>query len=331
MAGPSLSETKTILGLGGGRHCSANLAAVVFLLAGSSMCFAMPAQESKAEPAKPAYVGSEACQACHEDIFKAIEKSPHHAVESDKKRAWEGKTCEACHGPGSKHAETASAEEIRNPARLAPAEADRTCLQCHLNQPTHAGRIQSSHANNQVSCVGCHSIHQKGPTGLVARKAAEVNEQCARCHTSAWSQFNRPYRHRLPEAAMSCIDCHNPHGSFQPGMMQVFTANEPGCFKCHGDKRGPFTFEHAPLRLEGCGSCHEPHGSANPRMLTRQEVRFVCLECHAGLPTPVSGDPQAVLGGVPPAFHDLRLPRFRNCTICHQKVHGSHVDRNLLR
>src|SRR2546430_10607074 len=37
-------------------------------------------------------------------------------------------------------------------------------------------------------------------------------------------------------------------------------------------------------RFEGCGSCHEPHGSANPRMLTKQEVRFVCLECHANLP-----------------------------------------------
>ena len=35
------------------------------------------------------------------------------------------------------------------------------------------------------------------------------------------------------------------------------------------------------------------------------------------------------LGVVPPAFHDLRSPRFQNCTVCHQKVHGSHVDRNL--
>jgi hypothetical protein len=33
------------------------------------------------------------------------------------------------------------------------------------------------------------------------------------------------------------------------------------CVKCHGDKRGPFTFEHAPVRLEGCGACHQPHGS----------------------------------------------------------------------
>ena len=68
-------------------------------------------------------------------------------------------------------------------------------------------------------------------------------------------------------------------------MLQSFAANEPGCFNCHGDKRGPFTFEHAPVRFEGCQACHEPHGSANPRMLTRANVRFVCLECHANLPS----------------------------------------------
>jgi hypothetical protein len=27
----------------------------------------------------------------------------------------------------------------------------------------------------------------------------------------------------------------------------------------------------------------------------------------------------------------LNEPRFQNCTICHQKVHGSYADRNLLR
>lgn len=295
-------------------------------------------QDAQAPAAAPApnvpatYVGSEVCQTCHEDIFNAILKSPHQAVNSDKKHGWDGKTCESCHGPGSKHAESASAAEIKNPAKLAPAAADRTCLQCHLNQPTHSGRIQSSHAKNQVSCTACHQIHAKGPLGLVVRKPAAINELCASCHVSAWAQFQRPYKHRVPEGAMSCVDCHNPHGSFRPSMTQTFAANEPGCFRCHTDKRGPFTFEHAAVRFESCNRCHEPHGSSNPRMLVRQEVRFVCLECHSNLPSQgTSTGAQAVLGVVPPAFHDLRSPRYRNCTTCHQKIHGSHVDRNLLR
>jgi len=112
-------------------------------------------------------------------------------------------------------------------------------------------------------------------------------------------------------------------------MTQSFGANEPGCLNCHADKRGPFSFEHAPVRFEGCASCHEPHGSANPRLLTRQEVRLTCLECHANLPAALRAG--TVLGVVPPAFHDLLSPRYRNCTVCHQKIHGSYVDRNLLR
>ncbi len=296
-----------------------------------------PEAPAAAEPAKDApatytYVGSEVCQACHEDTFNAFQKSPHQAVNLDKKHGWDGKSCESCHGPGSKHAESASAEDVRNPRKLAPAATDRLCLQCHLNQPSHSGRIQNSHAKNQVSCAACHSIHAHGPLGLVARKPAAINEQCASCHITQWAQFQKPFKHRLPEAAMSCVDCHNPHGSFRPAMTQTFAANEPGCFRCHGDKRGPFTFEHAPVRFESCSRCHEPHGSANPRMLVRQEVRFVCLECHANLPGGGSATgSRAALGVAPPAFHDLRSPRYRNCTTCHQKIHGSHVDRNLLR
>src|SRR5882672_4562780 len=104
----------------------------------------LAAQTPVAE-AKPAaagtYAGSEACQMCHEDIYKAFRKNPHYAVEADKKRGWETRACESCHGPGSKHTESTSAADIRNPAKLAPAETDRTCLTCHLNQPAHIGRI----------------------------------------------------------------------------------------------------------------------------------------------------------------------------------------------
>ncbi|MDQ2946065.1 MAG: DmsE family decaheme c-type cytochrome [Acidobacteriota bacterium] len=289
----------------------------------------MLAVASGQEPASSPYVGSETCQTCHEDIYNAFGKSPHHIVDTDSGRGWKGRACESCHGPAAKHAESASAEDIRNPGKLAAPATDKICLTCHLNEPTHVGRLQSSHAKNQVSCTTCHSVHAHGPMGLVNRRASAINQQCATCHTAVWAQFQKPFHHRLPEEAMSCTDCHNPHGSTRPAMGQTFAANEPGCFKCHGDKRGPFTFDHAPVRFEGCASCHEPHGSANPRMLTRQEVRFTCLECHANLPPQLNTN--AKLGVVPPAFHNLLSPQFRNCTICHQKIHGSHVDRNLLR
>lgn len=286
-----------------------------------------PAPTPSTTPAT--YVGSEVCGTCHEDIAKALAQSPHDAVEKgESKHGFKGQACESCHGPGSNHVMSLAAVDIRNPAKMAPAEADRTCLTCHRNQPTVAGRLESSHAHNEIACTSCHSIHAHGPEGLVARKAAEINAQCEGCHGEVKAAFAEPFRHRVPENAMTCVDCHNPHGSFKPGMMQTAYANEPGCLNCHIDKRGPFTFEHAPVREEGCQSCHEAHGSTNAKMLTRQEVRLVCLECHANLP---ASNGRAVTGVVPPAFHDLNSPQFRNCTVCHQKIHGSHIDRNLLR
>ena len=292
-----------------------------------------PAQSSApaapAAPEKPDFIGSETCQACHEDIYNAFVKSPHHIVEITPKRGYKGRGCESCHGMGSLHAGSGDATLIRNPAKLTAAAADKTCLACHLNQPTHVGRLQSAHGNSLVSCVSCHKIHANGPNGLVVRKPVQINQQCAGCHQNVWAAFQKPNHHRLPEGAMSCIDCHNPHGSNRPSMGMTFDANEPSCFRCHGDKRGPYTFEHAPVRFEACSTCHEPHGSVNPRMLTRGKVSQVCLECHANLPgLKVSNSP----GGVtPPAFHNLNEPRYQNCTICHQKVHGSYADRNLLR
>lgn len=286
-----------------------------------------PAPTPSTTPAT--YVGSEVCGTCHEDIAKALAQSPHDAVEKgESKHGFKGQACESCHGPGSNHVMSLAAVDIRNPAKMAPAEADRTCLTCHRNQPTVAGRLESSHAHNEIACTSCHSIHAHGPEGLVARKAAEINAQCEGCHGEVKAAFAEPFRHRVPENAMTCVDCHNPHGSFKPGMMQTAYANEPGCLNCHIDKRGPFTFEHAPMREEGCQSCHEAHGSPNAKMLTRQDVRLVCLECHANLP---ASNGRAVTGVVPPAFHDLNSPQFRNCTVCHQKIHGSHIDRNLLR
>jgi DmsE family decaheme c-type cytochrome len=310
------------------------IALVVLLLgSGLSVCGQTPVTPAPAAApspvAAPSYVGSETCKTCHEEIYNNLQKTPHFAIETGARRGWAQKSCESCHGPGSKHAESASADDIKNPAKMRAGDVDRTCLNCHLNQNTPVGRIASGHAKDEVACTSCHSVHGAGGAKLVEHKKAEINAKCATCHVSQWASFNRPYKHRVQEGAMTCVDCHNPHASFRADSMRASFGNEPGCLQCHSDKRGPFVYEHPVQKLEGCGACHEPHGSANPRMLVRHNVADVCLECHSNLPIPAAKN--AKLGGVPPAFHDLRSPRYQNCTVCHMKLHGSYVDRTFLR
>ncbi len=254
----------------------------------------------------------EICQACHEEVLKAF-PGKRHAQQN----------CASCHAGFEKHQESAEAKDVTNPQELKPKASEDICLSCHRNDRTHQGRIQSGHARSQTSCLACHSVHHDDRP---KRAAADVNRQCSACHTGAWAEFQKPHRHPVTQGgAMSCVSCHNPHGQPLSRVAKV-QFNETGCLSCHSDKRGPFAFEHAPVRLEGCTACHEPHGSTNPRMLTRPEVRQLCLECHSGI-----GSARATLGGAPPAFHDLRSARYRNCSVCHTKVHGSHVSKALLR
>ena len=115
-------------------------------------------------------------------------------------------------------------------------------------------------------------------------------------------------------------------------MMDQKQANDQPCVNCHIDKRGPFVYEHGSLRVEGCDTCHQSHGSMNARMLRRPTVFTLCLECHNGKGSFGSFGPAFGHGVPTPAsIHNLADPRYQNCTVCHQKIHGSHVDRNLLR
>ncbi len=138
------------------------------------------------------YVGTETCAGCHEDIGKAIAKNPHEAVDrGESKHGFKGQACESCHGPGSNHAQTLSAADIRNPAKLAPAEVDRTCMTCHRNQPTTSGRLEASHAHNDIACTSCHSIPTCTWPGESWSRAnrIEINAQCEGCHFDVKAAF----------------------------------------------------------------------------------------------------------------------------------------------
>jgi DmsE family decaheme c-type cytochrome len=174
-----------------------------------------------------------------------------------------------------------------------------------------------------VSCIDCHSSHSPKRTEYLLR--ASEPEGCYRCHGEQKTSFSRPFHHKVPEGGMKCSDCHNQHGSFINKQLRTWNNGDLACLRCHGDKAGPFVYEHAPIKVEGCQACHTPHGSTNPKLLKRNEVRFLCLECHSNAP----GAPgEQGEGPATPSFHNLADPRgrFLNCTICHAMIHGSNAS-----
>ncbi len=143
------------------------------------------------------------------------------------------------------------------------------------------------------------------------------------------AKMQRTSHHPVREGKMTCASCHNPHDGSRPKLLKADSINEL-CYKCHTEKRGPFLYEHGPVR-EDCATCHEPHGSNQDRLLVAKSP-FLCQRCHSsghGL----TGDNNNTLYGPPVAAatppggttQTTRSSRQmeRSCKHCHFALHGS--------
>ncbi|RPJ53630.1 MAG: DmsE family decaheme c-type cytochrome [Acidobacteria bacterium] len=270
---------------------------------------AQPTDTQQAATEPPTKVGNETCLTCH-DIGADFSHTPHAKQE-----------CEACHGPGSVHADTGGEDKSVSFKAHPPKWANQQCMACHGDEPEVSDFFKAAHGRNGLACTSCHEIHPPDVRfGLL--KAKEVS-LCIGCHQTARADFLKPFHHPVLEGAMKCSDCHSPHEENLRPMMRRAAGSAQACVSCHSDKRGPFVFEHVPVRVNNCESCHRPHGAINERLLRRNEVHMLCLECHSLTPN--------VLTAQPPAFHDIRSPRFRECTTCHRQIHGSNADPVFLK
>jgi DmsE family decaheme c-type cytochrome len=281
------------------------------------------------------YVGSEACRGCHANVFANFNRNPHYKSIASGKETPENTGCESCHGPGSDHFDAGGGKAtIRAFSDLAPQKVLDACLRCHSQTLSRSNIRRSVHTQEEVVCTNCHSVHKAAtPKNLLQKKQTDL---CYSCHANTRAEFSMPFKHRVNEGSIQCTDCHNPHGAsaatwrsgVRPRMVDQAQANEEPCLKCHTDKRGPFVFEHAAVRVDGCETCHSPHGSTNPRLMRRPVVFTMCLECHNG-----RGDFGRSNIGVfeQTTTHNMSLPRYQNCTTCHTRIHGSNTDPRFLR
>jgi DmsE family decaheme c-type cytochrome len=245
----------------------------------------------------------ETCISCHSLETTAYEHTKHSRIfKLNSKTKLEKVDCEACHGPRSAH--------IENPDKRFAITDDQyslVCEQCHKGGDRMYWS-NSLHKSANVNCVTCHSVMEKKSSTELLSKKTEL-ELCSTCHTDVTSKAMRMSSHPIKEGKMECSSCHNVHGAPGTGSLTKATSNET-CYTCHQEKRGPFIWEHAPVR-EDCKTCHDPHGSNNKSMLVTQNASL-CVSCHQ-------------YGGHINQYRYNRVstPYGNGCVNCHTTIHGS--------
>ncbi len=277
---------------------------------------------AKGPPEQPGYASGDPqiCLSCHgpkgmlpaADILSTV-----HGQRSNPRAPMALQGCQSCHGPSAQHLSDYSQGKPAKPAvtydsQTSVESQNAACLSCHESQ----GSIHwqgSPHQFTGLACASCHAVHK--PRAAPLLKSSQL-ELCFDCHREKRAQMHKTSAHPLAEQLMNCSDCHNPHGSPAEKLLTGFSVNET-CYQCHAEKRGPFLWEHAPVR-ESCTHCHEPHGSVHQAMLVSRGP-WLCQQCHmaafhpstaySGTGIPPTGAAQQMLG--------------KDCLNCHTQIHGS--------
>lgn len=176
----------------------------------------------------------------------------------DGKNLMLGVTCEACHGAGAKHVDSARAAALAgmtdqvpgaifNPAKLNPADSVDFCGACHStwwdtrlsgvkgvsttrSQPY---RLESSKCwgkgDARLTCMACHDPHLPLQT-----EASAYDGVCSSCHVATGEKKSATHpAQSCPTNTKNCVSCHmekvyvpEMHYNFTDHRIRVVRANE---------------------------------------------------------------------------------------------------------
>jgi hypothetical protein len=171
----------------------------------------------------------------------------------------EGITCEACHGPGEKHAAAMQAgdlnqKQIFNPKTLSTDDLSNFCGTCHrtweqvavsglrgvFNVRFQPYRLTNSKCydsdDKRISCTACHDPHEPRK-----RDAAFFDSKCMACHSAATKVTPAAFRETdkrdarpCPVGKANCVSCHMPkleipgsHFKFSDHHIRIVRPGEP--------------------------------------------------------------------------------------------------------
>lgn len=249
-------------------------------------------------------VGDDTCLACHDQVARPLSGTPHRSDRGvscedchgdggdhadspsvDNIRRFVGaaaddsaRVCRACHlrhQPGQSSHDSLAAGCLAchtawhgpdtqgiAPARLLKSRPAAACVSCH----SVAGADFRKPYRHRVAtfanvCVSCHDPHRSARE----LRGRGVERRCAGCHPEAAGPF--VYTHLGTKSGQSCLECHLPHGSTNPHLLNRHEARFI-CLSCHSSV--PLSHDQSDPRYRRCTACHTAvHGSNRSRKLLR--------------------------------------------------------------
>ena len=231
------------------------------------------------------------CDGCHSVNYDITTRTPTE---------W-NVGCEACHGPGSVHNLSQTADSIVNPARLDPVLADDICIQCHSQGQPRENPIEGRYYDWPVGFA---------PGGRLAEfwelEGPHLGEETFTHWPEGSAHKNRMQGNDYVQSQMyvkgvTCYGCHDVHGTDHEA--DLIAPGNDVCLSCHGPQlqagpRGSGAY-HTQHEADGegsaCVACHMPEiartiGDVNvrshtfkfisPALTDRYGVPNSCTNCH---------------------------------------------------
>lgn len=255
------------------------------------------------------YQGVQKCQACHAQQAETWAHAPHadafkvqafaeawaaakrpgyclacHTTGYDAntgKYAFEGVTCESCHGPFVEGHPQQPMQVNSSP------EACGVCHRSTLNEWQ-----LSQHGINRIGCTSCHDAH--GQT----IKAGQAGELCIKCHAD---QADASMHAGGVGLELTCEDCHIGPRTGDPmeghaNTGHTFMVGTGTCSRCHADE-----IHRGVAAMMGAGTPTPVAGANSVATVAAQEPEAPApAEAGSGLALPViiSGAAGLGLGGL---------------------------------
>ena len=221
------------------------------------------------------------CGTCHEDaqsefvsgFFQPLIDKGYTSIPS----------CSDCHG---KHQISWQGQ---------PRKVCGVCHQDILDDFFHSAHWDSESETSEVTCVSCHSPHNKKEKALYTpgQWKIQLTESCRECHEEKVKNYDLSghYQEVLSGnlKAPVCSDCHAKHKVLSPrdAESKVSVARlDHVCTECHMDYEKSIhrPTENDDPRLATCVVCHTGHSTAMvadaKSSVFEKNLTEVCLTCH---------------------------------------------------